>query len=769
MEKEGIHWAKSKERRELERRKLERIRIGQVKKIELNAKLEKNRLQRKITESLAELPENRQIILRREEEKERLITLQEAKKELWKRWRQKKGKGFKLDTIRDRDDEENLEKKLRKVELEVARYREELEEKERKETQRRNQKQKKEAKEKHWEMIKWIVSFIEQNKEEWDRRRREEIAEREAKRKLEEWRSMTKLEKLEKLRDEEAKTRNLMKSNKENRLEAARKLKEVWSSRRKVEEEADDEDEDIEREVELARELEDEETYKDFIEEAENFCLNCAMRPCVCILTYLDLKIKTMGGGEGKELHGANRDWRKRRRSSEDEQGAGHQHHELHCDADAQQEVWGQLQHQPTLGVGVASVGGGENTGQNTPDFTPRKRQKMTIKRENEKTLPEAIADVEGDDVPLNPPLQARQEKPPQQVPRSPPLPRIKSPQGKKPPFTLKKPILLPRPSSSPIGSLYLNVKKSQAMFAKAAKPEIQSPPPSLIPPPCQPSSPPHSPHSMLLPRPSSSQLGSLYSNAKKSLLTPTCPPSSTPHNPHYILLPRPSSSPLGSLYSSASKPSQSSPSPPQNQHSTLLTRPSPSPLGSLYSDKSQSSLPPPPPPSHPHNPHPPPSTAGTSIYLKECRMFKSNPENENVELHYGELLVGEQPAGGCAAQVPSSQADLRLSHGRKAYQNSSDQARQGKTEVDVVTAEKYSQNNLMRSGNITEKVEKPNPTVYTRKKETTEQNLDQYRIDCSTVKRKSFVREAILKLSENSNSEKNATFNPPDAKCENM
>ena len=64
-----------------------------------------------------------------------MVTLQEAKKELWKRWRQKKGKGFKLDTIRDRDDEENLEKKLRKVELEVARYREELEEKERKETQ----------------------------------------------------------------------------------------------------------------------------------------------------------------------------------------------------------------------------------------------------------------------------------------------------------------------------------------------------------------------------------------------------------------------------------------------------------------------------------------------------------------------------------------------------------------------------------------------------------------------------------------------------------
>ena len=68
-----------------------------------------------------------------------------------------------------------MEKKLRKVKLEVERYRAELEEEERKETQRKDQKRRKEAKEKHWGMMKWVVSFIEQNKEEWDRRRREEL------------------------------------------------------------------------------------------------------------------------------------------------------------------------------------------------------------------------------------------------------------------------------------------------------------------------------------------------------------------------------------------------------------------------------------------------------------------------------------------------------------------------------------------------------------------------------------------------------------------
>ena len=48
--------------------------------------------QRKITETLEKLPENRRILVERELEKERRMNLKEAKEEIWKRWRQSKGK-----------------------------------------------------------------------------------------------------------------------------------------------------------------------------------------------------------------------------------------------------------------------------------------------------------------------------------------------------------------------------------------------------------------------------------------------------------------------------------------------------------------------------------------------------------------------------------------------------------------------------------------------------------------------------------------------------
>ena len=46
----------------------------------------------KITETLEQLPKNTQILIEREEEKRKRILLQDAKQELWKRWRQRKGR-----------------------------------------------------------------------------------------------------------------------------------------------------------------------------------------------------------------------------------------------------------------------------------------------------------------------------------------------------------------------------------------------------------------------------------------------------------------------------------------------------------------------------------------------------------------------------------------------------------------------------------------------------------------------------------------------------
>ena len=126
--------------------------------------------------------------------------------------------------------------------------------------------------------------------------------------------------------------------------------------------------------------------------------------------------------------------------------------------------------------------------------------------------------------------------------------------------------------------------------------------------------------------------------------------------------------------------------------------------------------------------------------------------------------MVGEQLDGSCADKVPSSQANSSLGRGIKAYLNSPDQAKQGEMQVDVETAEKQSKNNLMRSGNSLESVGKPNQTVYTKKKAASTHSLDQYKNESCTAKKKSLVREAILKFSENSDGAK--AFAPPEAEC---
>ena len=94
IETEGDKWQKSKERRLEEKMKYEererRLQVAGEKKRQTLDKLEKRKIQNKITENLRQLPENRRILIEREEEKERRLLLQEAKIELWKKWRKKK-------------------------------------------------------------------------------------------------------------------------------------------------------------------------------------------------------------------------------------------------------------------------------------------------------------------------------------------------------------------------------------------------------------------------------------------------------------------------------------------------------------------------------------------------------------------------------------------------------------------------------------------------------------------------------------------------------
>ena len=144
------------------------------------------------------------------------------------------------------------------------------------------------------------------------------------------------------------------------------KLKATWKKRREEEllpGRSEDEPlltKEMEDEA-MIKELEEKAMIEDFMREENTWCLDCARQPCVCILTYLDLKIETL---KGKEEQKPAENWRKRRRSSHDTEPedaivAGHLHHLL--EADVQQDGWGQPQHHQIQGVEVASrLGGGE-------------------------------------------------------------------------------------------------------------------------------------------------------------------------------------------------------------------------------------------------------------------------------------------------------------------------------------------------------------------------------------------------------------------------
>ena len=153
----------------------------------------------------------------------------------------------------------------------------------------------------------------------------------------------------------------------EERLKTAIKLKNIWSKRRKEEEEEsktgaetageEDEAEGVE-EARLALEMEEAETMEqgDFIGEIEEFCTDCARIPCSCLLMYLDLKItklneKVKVPWEVERTRNSGRD------PTEEGVGeAGHQHQVLLGEADAQHQVGGQPHHPQSGGGGVASI-----------------------------------------------------------------------------------------------------------------------------------------------------------------------------------------------------------------------------------------------------------------------------------------------------------------------------------------------------------------------------------------------------------------------------
>ena len=81
-------------------------------------------------------------------------------------------------------------------------------------------------------------------------------------------------------------------------------------------------------------ELEEEEMIRngEFLEigETPTLCLDCMVTPCVCIMTYLELKLRSLKGEKGEEQLRSIESRRKRLRNSE----AGEQEHDLYTEGD---------------------------------------------------------------------------------------------------------------------------------------------------------------------------------------------------------------------------------------------------------------------------------------------------------------------------------------------------------------------------------------------------------------------------------------------------
>ena len=192
------------------------------------AKIEwkKKQTQQKITSTLKLLPKPKQILLEKEEERRKRILLKEAKEELWKRWRQRKGRETKV--LKPLEEGEN---RLKRIEEELLNHKKELEMKRKEEDARRERKTKQAEKTRRWEMLRWIVQFIEENKENWERRRTSELAIRASQKEKDD---------LETRKEEKEQSKE---KGREMRLQIAKRKAEDWKKWRggTVDEEAGDE------------------------------------------------------------------------------------------------------------------------------------------------------------------------------------------------------------------------------------------------------------------------------------------------------------------------------------------------------------------------------------------------------------------------------------------------------------------------------------------------------------------------------------------------
>ena len=283
MKRDGYNWKISKERREQERAKnlerkerLERAAANKEKTLE---KIERKNIQSKITDRLNQLPNNRRILIEKEIEKERLLNLKEAKEEIWKKWRQTKGRRRTNPHKKQKMTEnESLEEKLSKIEKAVEEYQLELEKIEEQKKEKDQRIERKKRMEKHWEMLRWIIKFMEENDRKWKELKKLRQTEREEQEKKEKWEAMTREEKMQEIEWEKFAVAAEKSTRKEERLKEAQRLKSSWNKWQ----EQEDQDEEYQGELE----------HEDYLKGTEELCLQCLMTPCYCDMVLLERRME---------------------------------------------------------------------------------------------------------------------------------------------------------------------------------------------------------------------------------------------------------------------------------------------------------------------------------------------------------------------------------------------------------------------------------------------------------------------------------------------
>merc|ERR1711942_614965 len=224
------------------------------------------------------------------------LLIKEAKEEIWKKWRQNKGRKNTNPKTLTKEDKNPIEDKLKRVELEVAKFKEERDKKIREEEKQRHRdqpedeglmKQRRLATKKrlegYWGKLRWITKILEETEDlQADIKK---LKQKDAKEEEEQksWNMMTNEEKKETISEEDALEgkRKILEEEgntmREERLEEAVRMKRTWKQ-------GDDKDsvEDVEEEDFLGQ------------ESPRKFCFTCCMTMCICIVRELDRKLEML-------------------------------------------------------------------------------------------------------------------------------------------------------------------------------------------------------------------------------------------------------------------------------------------------------------------------------------------------------------------------------------------------------------------------------------------------------------------------------------------